>query len=266
MPPAPLGRITRGTTGLNRLRRSDRFIARHPAFLSHSAPLVVDLGYGARGDTAIELASRLLPHNPNARFLGLEIDPERVSRAKEQLAKIDQKLPLNFARGGFEIPTPDAAPATIIRAMNVLRQYDEPEAYQAWETMAKRIEPGGFILEGTSNENGRVASWVEIDHSAQARSLTFSLHLDTLADPAIVAERLPKVLIHHNVSPEPIHQLIQDLKKNWEYQAALATFSARQRWISSIRALKESGWQVLGNQKQWRLGEVSINWEQLKNS
>src|SRR4051794_32960577 len=45
-PTAPQGRITRGTTGVNRLRRVDRWIAALPVLRATADPLVVDLGYG----------------------------------------------------------------------------------------------------------------------------------------------------------------------------------------------------------------------------
>ncbi|MGV7400601.1 class I SAM-dependent methyltransferase, partial [Mycobacterium kansasii] len=47
----PLGAVTRGTTGYNRLRRSDRWLVHSPRVRSvlraAADPLVVDLGYGA---------------------------------------------------------------------------------------------------------------------------------------------------------------------------------------------------------------------------
>ncbi|ELB95021.1 hypothetical protein Rwratislav_00920, partial [Rhodococcus wratislaviensis IFP 2016] len=51
----PHGVITRGTTGINRLRRSDRWLV-HDALVRRTLhasvdPLVVDLGYGARPHT-----------------------------------------------------------------------------------------------------------------------------------------------------------------------------------------------------------------------
>ena len=52
---SPVGQITRGTTGTNRLRRVDRWIARHPALRRAADPLVVDLGFGASAVTALEL-------------------------------------------------------------------------------------------------------------------------------------------------------------------------------------------------------------------
>ena len=41
----PIGQVTRGTTGTNRLRRVDRWIARHPALRRADDPIVVDLGF-----------------------------------------------------------------------------------------------------------------------------------------------------------------------------------------------------------------------------
>src|SRR6478735_8711414 len=81
----PVGQITRGTTGTNRLRRVDRWIARQPALRRASDPLVVDLGYGASGVTALELHSRLAHVRPDVEVLGLEIDPARVAHARAQL-------------------------------------------------------------------------------------------------------------------------------------------------------------------------------------
>jgi hypothetical protein len=42
----PIGSITRGTTGTNRLRRIDRWIAQLAVFRLAADPLVVDLGGG----------------------------------------------------------------------------------------------------------------------------------------------------------------------------------------------------------------------------
>ena len=74
----PVGQITRGTTGTNRLRRVDRWIARQPSLRRASDPLVVDLGYGASGVTALELHSRLARVRPDVEVLGLEIDPAQI--------------------------------------------------------------------------------------------------------------------------------------------------------------------------------------------
>jgi len=60
---APIGQLTRGTTGHNRLRRSDRWLVHSRrvriALQAAADPLVIDLGYGALPVTTLELAARL---------------------------------------------------------------------------------------------------------------------------------------------------------------------------------------------------------------
>src|SRR3954453_5701914 len=85
---SPVGQVARGTTGTNRLRRVDRWIARHPALRRATDPLVVDLGYGASGVTALELRARVARSRPDVEVLGLEIEPERVARARAQLEDV----------------------------------------------------------------------------------------------------------------------------------------------------------------------------------
>src|SRR6478752_1093682 len=108
---SPVGQVTRGTTGTNRLRRVDRWIARHPALRRVADPLVVDLGYGASGVTAFELHARLARARPDVEVLGLEIEPDRVARARAQLADVRAGRTafapdacVSFALGGFEVP------------------------------------------------------------------------------------------------------------------------------------------------------------------
>src|SRR4051794_23403326 len=95
----PEGRITRGTTGTNRLRRVDRWIAAQPAFLRADAPLVVARGYGAARGPAAGLFDRLHAVRAGTRVVGIEIDPERVAAAAPH-----SRAGLDFALGGFELP------------------------------------------------------------------------------------------------------------------------------------------------------------------
>jgi SAM-dependent methyltransferase len=256
-----VGRATRGTTGHNRLRRVDRWIARHPALRRTDDPLVVDLGFGASGVTTFELAARVRRARADAEVRGLEIDPERVARAREQLAQLSpaEASGVSFARGGFEIPLPAGRRAAVIRAMNVLRQYDEADVADAWHRMASRLAPGGILVEGTCDEIGRIVTWVEVGADAAARSLTLSLRLSGLEQPSVAAERLPKALIHHNVPGERVHGLLAALDDEWRRAAAVAPFGPVHRWRTALAALAASGWPVM-TRSRWRLGELTVPW------
>ena len=143
--PSPVGVITRGTTNPNRLRRVDRWIAathRQELRASPQPPIVVDLGYGASPITAVELSDRLRAVRADVEVLGLEIDPARVAAAREL-----ERPGLSFAVGGFEVPA--KRPVEVIRAFNVLRQYDEAAVPDAWAMMTRRLTPTGVLVEGT---------------------------------------------------------------------------------------------------------------------
>lgn len=266
VPGKVVGQITRGTTNTNRLRRVDRWIARHPVLRRTDDPLVVDLGYGASGVTAFELEARLRRARPDVEVLGLEIDPARVARAREQLAEVragrgvfaaDARV--SFGRGGFEVPVPGGRSPAVIRAFNVLRQYDEGEVADAWARMCRRLQPGGLLVEGTCDELGRICTWVEVGSDAVPRSLTVSLRLAGLDSPAIAAERLPKALIHRNVPGERVHDFLAALQTEWVRAVAAGSFGADQRWRAALSAMADAGWPV-GGRSRWRLGEVTVPW------
>jgi hypothetical protein len=169
---------------------------------------------------------------------------------------------LGPALGGFETPLPGGRRAAVIRAFNVLRQYDEAEVQGSWDLMLARLQPGGALIEGTCNELGRVASWIELT-AAGPQSLTISLRLSDLERPSVVAERLPKALIHRNVPGERIHDLLLDLDRAWQHNASLSVYGATQRWITSVDALETSGWSVLGARSRRRLGELTVAWSEV---
>ncbi|MEV4197162.1 class I SAM-dependent methyltransferase [Micromonospora globbae] len=251
----PYGVITRGTTNPNRLRRVDNWIVATCGDLLRSAddPLVVDLGYGATPVTAVELRARLAAGvRPDVRLVGLEIDPARVAAA----APAADPPGLTFARGGFELA---GLRPVLVRALNVLRQYDESEVADAWRTMTAALAPGGVLVEGTCDELGRLGGWLLIDADGP-RSLTLAARLATLESPAELAERLPKALIHRNVPGERVHDLVRALDDAWRAAAPYVPFGPRQRWLHAVRSLRESGWPVLDRPARWRLGELTVPW------
>lgn len=261
-----VGQITRGTTNTNRLRRIDRWIARHPVLRRAADPFVIDLGYGASAVTVLELESRLRVARADVDVLGLEIDPARVERARTQLADVragrmafSPDAHVSFARGGFEVPTPQGRRPAVLRAFNVLRQYDEHEVMEAWARMTQRLHPDGILVEGTCDELGRICTWVEVGADAAPRTLTLSLRLTELASPSIAAERLPKALIHRNVPGEPVHDFLRTLDEEWTRAVGTASFGPVQRWRTALDAMDAAGWPV-GGRARWRLGEVTVPW------
>jgi hypothetical protein len=255
-----LGLPTRGTTAPNRLRRVDRWIVGTQSSRLRDAvdPLVVDLGYGASAVTTVELAARLADVRRDVRVLGLEIDPDRVVGA---VGSADPPR-LEFARGGFELA---GRRPVLVRALNVLRQYDEAAAAQAWTEMCGRLAPGGLVVEGTCDELGRRACWVALDPSGPL-TITLAARVAGLDRPSDLAERLPKALIHHNVPGEPVYELLQAFDRAWAVGAPYSAFGPRQHWVAAVERLAGDGWPVVGGRSRWRLGEVTLRWSAVSDS
>jgi hypothetical protein len=251
-----MGSITRGTTGRNRLRRCDRWLVHAPQVRdllgSAAEPLVVDLGYGALPVTTLELAARLRTVRADVRVVGLEIDPERVAAAQTaaQLPRVD------FTRGGFELA---GLRPVLVRAFNVLRQYPADEVPAAWSTMRAALAPGGLIVDGTCDELGRRCCWVLLDRDGPV-SLTLACDPHQIDRPSDLAERLPKVLIHHNVAGQPIHQLLDAADRAWAAAAAHGVFGPRVRWRAMLTALQDAGFDVQHPRRRLRDAVLTVPW------
>ncbi len=253
-PSRPVGEITRGTTHPNRLRRVDRWlVATQLARLRRAAqPVVVDLGYGRHPVTTVELADRLAEAVAGVRVVGVEID-----RARVEAAAAYARPGLRFARGGFNLPlADDERPPTVVRAMNVLRQYDEAAALDAWTVLQAQLGEDGLLVEGTCDELGRRSCWVSVD-AAGPRTLTLSARVDDLGAPSELAERLPKALIHHHVPGQPVHDFFRDWDHAW---ASAPSPTPRQRWVAAASSLADSGWRIGRNPRRWALGELTVAW------
>ncbi|HEY7007561.1 MAG TPA: class I SAM-dependent methyltransferase [Jatrophihabitantaceae bacterium] len=250
-----LGVPTRGTTNPNRLRRMDNWITATLASVLRNAadPLVIDLGFGATPVTVVELAARLARVRPDVHVVGVEIDAARVAAAQ---AAADPPR-LRFVQGGFELA---GLRPVLVRAANVLRQYDEAAAMSAWDVLRAGLAPDGVIVEGTCDEIGRLAGWVLLDADGPV-SLTLSCRVTNLGRPSDLAERLPKALIHRNVAGEPIHALLRDLDAAWDAAAPLSAFGPRQRWTAAVQALA-ARWPV--QTARAGFGELTVAWDALR--
>ena len=250
---------TRGTTGANRLRRADRWLmnsARVRTALdtgggSATAPVAVDLGYGRLPVTTLELATRLRTIRPDVRVVGLEIDPDRVAAARDSGGGS-----VEFALGGFELA---GLRPVLVRAFNVLRQYPPDAVAQAWHTMQSQLAPGGLIIDGTCDELGRRCGWVLLDAHGPV-SLTLACDPRAITVPSDLAERLPKVLIHHNVPGQPIHTLLAAADRAWAAAAGHSVFGPRARWRAMLTTLGDIGMPVEPQRRSLRDAVLTVPW------
>jgi hypothetical protein len=214
----PLGQPTRGKTTTDRLRRLDAFLATEETALLRrpgEAPFV-DVGFGERPITTIEAAARFRKANAALRVVGVEIDRDRVESAKAMaVADID------FVHGGFELLGP---PARLVRAMNVLRQYEEKDVDAAWRAMGRGLQEGGLLVEGTSDPLGRLLVVHRLrrrDNTLVSEGVLFLARTQALQDVRDFQAVLPKSLIHRMVEGEPVHGLFEDWSAAWRHEGAV---------------------------------------------
>jgi hypothetical protein len=222
----PLGQPTRGKTAPNRLRKSDTFLAVvFPEFLRRMPGLYVDLGYGFFPVTSVETLHRLRRLNPALRVLGVEIDPQRVAAA---LPFVEPGL--DFRHGGFNLPLMPGERVSVIRAFNVLRQYDEAEVETALAALSKTLTPGGLILEGTSDPLGRLLTFnlYQMQLSGPARTgLVLAPSLSLAFQPRDFQSVLPKNFIHHAEPGGPIDRFFAAWHAAWEHARGQSTDSRK---------------------------------------
>ena len=258
----PEGQPTRGKTASNRLRRVDNFILLYePSLLTRTDDLFVDLGYGFDARTTLESASRFRRVNPNLKILGVEIDKERVENA---LPFANEKT--FFRLGGFNLPLIDGEHVRLIRAFNVLRQYEEKDFAPAYERLAQYVLPGGLMIEGTSDPFGSiwVANLVRKDERGKNSSwnfeaLVFSTNFRRGFDVEEFQTVLPKNLIHHMVEGEPIYDFFEAWKASAAETSAMKTFGARQWFIHAAGSLAHKGYKV--NLQKKFLSRGYLIWE-----
>ncbi|MFZ2511960.1 MAG: class I SAM-dependent methyltransferase, partial [Gordonia sp. (in: high G+C Gram-positive bacteria)] len=168
---------------------------------------------------------------PELELVGLEIDPDRIAEPSEGV---------RFALGGFELA---GLRPQLVRAFNVLRQYDEAEVASAWQQICGNLAPGGYLVEGTCDEIGRRSCWVLLDADGPIE-LTLAWAPDHTDRPSELAPRLPKALIHRNIPGEPVHDLLLAADRCWDRAAGHEPFGPRMRWRRARDLLCAEGWPV----------------------
>lgn len=245
----PEGQPTRGKTADNRLRRVDNFVLLYePSLLTRTDglfadSLFVDLGYGFDARTTLESAVRFRKVNPDLKILGVEIDKERVEAA---LPFADEKT--FFRLGGFNLPLQSGERVKLIRAFNVLRQYEEKDFAPAYERLAEYVLPGGLLVEGTSTPFGSVwaANVARRVESGQwsFEALIFSTNFHTGFDIEEFQTILPKNYIHRVVRGEPIHDFFETWKRSAAETVAAKNFGLKQWFMASAESVSQKGFDI----------------------
>ncbi|MCU0513882.1 MAG: class I SAM-dependent methyltransferase [Anaerolineae bacterium] len=256
--PRPQGQPTRGKTAVHRLRLVDLWLLlARPEVLTAGAPLVVDVGYGAQPWTALEMLARWQTLNPALRLVGVEIDAERVAAAQPYA----QPGTSAFVQGGFNLVDVLAGQqARVIRAYNVLRQYDESAVPAALARMAQALEPGGLLIEGTCNPAGSLAVFdVYRRHEDRLhhQALVFAGTLRQPVEPVDFQAVLPKRLIHRTQAAAPAAFLAA-----WGRALQLARGAGHQaprpRWQAAAQHLRQAGLPVDGRRRIIRRGFLPL--------
>lgn len=256
-----MGAPTRGKTAAGRLRPLDAWLCDQEAHLlrrrdgRYRDAVAVDLGYGRLPWTTLEsrrLTRRVAPH---LGWVGIEIDPERVEAARPF-----EEAGITFRRGGFELPGDD--PVRLVRAMNVLRQYDPADVEPAWALLGQRVLPGGLVIEGTSDPFGRLISAALLRRGVDrlaVEGLLFYARARADFAPEALQPVLPKRWIHRVVPGEPIHAFFQRWGAAWRATSGHAAFGPRQHFEAAARALAEvdarvepRGWLIRRGYLLWR--------------
>jgi hypothetical protein len=262
----PEGQPTRGKTVRNRLRRLDNFLLTYdPGLLGrldgpYERAFFVDLGYGAEPITTLESAARLRRANPHLPVLGVEIDPARVAEAQPYAGE-----GIFFRLGGFNLPLeawPDGQPETVrlVRAFNVLRQYEKEAVAGAYNRLFQYILPGGLLVEGTSDPFGRFWAANLVRKPAdgapawEIEALVFSTNFRAGFDPAQFQPVLPKNLIHRVVPGEPIYDFFEAWKRAALETSPVQVWGSRQWFGASAHKLAEHGYSVRLNRKWLQRG------------
>lgn len=255
LPRRPQGQETRGKTARNRLRRVDNFVAMYdPALLQrtdhdYAQAYFVDLGYGAEPFTTLESAAHFRQLHPSLPVLGVEIDAVRVTTALPHADPIT-----HFRLGGFNLPLQPGETVRLVRAFNVLRQYDEGAVDEAYAMLAQQVLPGGLLIEGTSDPFGRI--WVaHVLRRNQTptwlqEAIVFSTNFHDGFDPITFQTRLPKNLIHRMVPGEPIFDFFQAWKRATLLTVGEQVWGLRRWFAASAHQLAAIGYPI-DRRRRW---------------
>jgi hypothetical protein len=125
---------------------------------------------------------------------------------------------IGFVHGGFDLPRHVDEPARLIRAMNVLRQYEERDVVPAWRAMGRGLSEGGLLVEGTSDPLGRLLVVHRLRREREdlvSEGVLFLARIQSVKDVRDFQAVLPKRLIHRVTPGEPVFDLFEEWSAAW---------------------------------------------------
>jgi hypothetical protein len=123
--------------------------------------------------------------------------------------------------------------------------------------MAQHLQPGGLLIEGTSDPVGRL--WVAnvlrkgANDQLISEAMVFSMSFRQPFEPASFQAVLPKNLIHHVVPGQPVHDFFTAWTRAAQATSPMRVWGRRQWFAAAAEQLKQTGWQV-DTRRQWLRG------------
>ena len=244
------GTVTRGKTAPGRHRRIDAYMLGKFTHHFTTGKLVVDHGFGAVPVTTYELRRAMDRLRLGAHILAVEILPERVMSGRDSTG-------ITFRLGGFNLPLDEGRQVSLIKSLNVLRQYQEHEYWPSLQTLALYLEEYGIIVEGTSNPTGSLAV-LNIFRKREGSlywTETVFISRHGRPHPEEFKAVLPKNLIHKAGPGTPMDQFL----------SAWGLYHVRMEgWSSQVlRELASNGMHVLSSKRDaargwWRFSPAAF--------
>ena len=149
---------------------------------------------------------------------------------------------LSFRKGDFQLPLLKGERVRLLRALNVLRQYDEASATAAHRQLVAQIDEGGLVVEGTCDPPGRtlvVALLRRLNGEIHSEGLLFATSLVDPFNPRDFQAVLPKHLIHRMNDGEQIYQFFEAWDRATKITRGRASFGIRQHFVAAAEELAE---------------------------
>jgi hypothetical protein len=142
----------------------------------------------------------------------------------------------------------------LIRAFNVLRQYEEVDFAPSYERLAEYVLPGGLMIEGTSTPFGQL--WVAnlarmtTERKWEMEALVFSTNFRLGFDITDIQAVLPKNYIHHVTAGESIYEFMEAWKRSAAETSPAKVFGLQQWFAASVENLAAKGYKI-DLRKKW---------------